>query len=63
MVVRIGPDNDMEALAKPGTRPFDFTGKPMKGWVMVAQDGLESDENLEGWVERGVQFASSLPPK
>lgn len=63
LIVRVGPDNDMDALAKPHARPFDFTGKPMKGWVTVAQEGLESDEALEGWVEQGVAFASSLPPK
>jgi hypothetical protein len=63
LIVRVGPDNGAEALAQPHTRPFDFTGRPMKGWVVVEPSGLGEDEALAGWVGRGVSFASSLPPK
>ena len=63
LIVRVGPDADAAALEKPSARPFDFTGRPMKGWVMVAQDGLEADEDLEDWVQMGLQFAVTLPPK
>ena len=35
----------------------------MQGWVMVAPEGYESDEDLRRWVQRGVEFAQSLPPK
>lgn len=51
------------ALARPGVRPMDFTGKPMKGFVFVGADGLKTERALKGWVDRGVSFASSLPPK
>jgi hypothetical protein len=40
-----------------------MTGRPMKGWVMVAPEGYEADEDLEEWVQQGVNFALSLPPK
>lgn len=63
LIVRVGPDADTTALEKPFARPFDFTGRPMKGWIMVAQDGLDADEDLEDWVQMGLQFALSLPPK
>jgi TfoX/Sxy family transcriptional regulator of competence genes len=63
LIVRVGPERYEEALTKPHTRPFDFSGRPMRGWVMVASDGYESDEALQGWVQQGVDFALSLPPK
>lgn len=63
LIVRLGPDMNDEALADPHTRPFDITGRPMKGWVMVNADGYEADEDLNLWVQRGVEFSLTLPPK
>ena len=63
LIVRVGPERYKEALTKPHTRPFDFTGRPMKGWVMVTSDGYESDDDLKGWVQQGVDFVLSLPAK
>lgn len=63
LIVRVGPDNYEQALSQPNSRPFDFTGRPMKGWVMVDQDGISSDQDLQNWVAQGVEFAQSLPPK
>jgi TfoX/Sxy family transcriptional regulator of competence genes len=63
LIVRVGKEAYEEALAKPGTRLFDITGRPMSGWVMVEAEVLESDAALAGWVEQGVRFALSLPPK
>ncbi len=63
LIVRVGPDNYDKLVVQPYTRPFDFTGRPMKGWVMVAPDGYTSEKDLNEWVQRGVDFALSLPPK
>ena len=63
LMVRVGPDTYEDALAHSEAREMDFTGRPMRGFVYVARAGLESDEDLEGWLARGVGFASSLPAK
>jgi TfoX/Sxy family transcriptional regulator of competence genes len=63
LIVRVGPDNYDANVTRPNARPFDMTGRPMKGWVMVAAEGYESDEALRDWVAQGVDFALSLPPK
>jgi TfoX/Sxy family transcriptional regulator of competence genes len=63
LIVRVGPGKDEESLAEPHVRPFDLTGRPMKGWVYITPDGVESDHDLKRWVQRGVDFALSLPPK
>jgi hypothetical protein len=63
MIVRVGPDGYDAAIAKPNTRVFDFSGKPMKGWIVVAPEGVEADEALAAWAQQGLVFAASLPPK
>ena len=42
---------------------MDFTGRPMKGMIYVGAAGYEDDASLRAWVDRGVAFATSLPPK
>ena len=63
LVVRVGPEQYAEALAHPHAREMDFTGRPMKGWVYVDPAGYASDKDLAQWVQLGVDFALSLPPK
>jgi hypothetical protein len=63
MIVRIAPEETDAALAEPHVRLFDLTGRPMKGWVLVEPAGVSSDATLRKWVDRGVNFAGSLPAK
>ncbi|MGI5373548.1 TfoX/Sxy family protein [Streptomyces sp. CA-251387] len=63
LMVRVGPDRTEAALARPGTRIFDMTGRPMRGWILVAGDALGDDEVLGAWIDEGCAFAASLPPK
>lgn len=63
LVVRVGPDGFGTALAEPHTRPMDFTGRPMTGFVYVGPKGVNTAARLQSWVERGMAFAASLPDK
>ena len=63
LMVRVSPEVGDAALADPGVRPFDMTGRPMKGWLLVEAEGTKIDRQLSTWVKEGVEFASSLPPK
>jgi hypothetical protein len=63
LMVRVGPDRHEEAISKPHARVMDFTGKPMRGWITIDPAGYASDDDLAGWVQWGVDFAKSLPPK
>ena len=63
LVVRIGPEHYTQALSQPHTRPFDFSGKPMAGWIYVEPVGYEADRELKNWIQQGMKFARSLPPK
>jgi hypothetical protein len=63
LMVRIGPDAFDQAILAPGARPFDMTGRPMKGWLVVAGDAVAGEAELRDWVAQGVAYAASLPPK
>ena len=63
IIVRVGAERYEDALKQPHAREMDFTGRPMRGFVVVATAGIASDECLDDWVRRGAQFAASLPPK
>ena len=63
LIVRIDPEETDQALKEPGVRIFDITGRPMKGWLLVSAQSLERKAELEKWVERGVEYARSLPAK
>ena len=63
LMVRLDPASAEAALAEPGARPMDFTGRPMRGFVFVGPKGMRTDPSLRSWVDRGVAYASSLPAK
>lgn len=62
LVLRLGEAQAGKALKKPHVRPFDVTGKPMKGWVMVEKEGFDGRQ-LDRWLEKASVFVESLPPK
>jgi TfoX/Sxy family transcriptional regulator of competence genes len=63
LIARVGPDGTRAALERPGSRLFDFSGRPMQGWITVEPGGLDADEALAGWVEQALGFVRTLPPK
>lgn len=63
LMVRVGPDAYEGALREPHAREMDFNGRPMRGMVYVAPDGVAEDDALGAWLARGIDFARSLPPK
>jgi hypothetical protein len=63
LMLRVGADAHDEALALPHAREMDFTGRPMRGMLYVGTQGIGEDDDLAGWLDRAVAFASSLPPK
>ena len=63
LIIRVGPANYEEALSNPYTKVFDFTGKPMAGWIMVNPQGSMTESDLKYWIDQGVKFALSLPGK
>jgi TfoX/Sxy family transcriptional regulator of competence genes len=63
LIVRTGPEAARRFLAEDGTRPFDVTGRAMKGWVMVDGSRWEDPDEIEMWLNVGRDFALTLPAK
>jgi TfoX N-terminal domain len=63
LMVRVGAPSWSKVLELTGVREMDFSGRSMKGFVLIDPERTASDEQLEEWVERGVTFALTLPAK
>ena len=56
LMARIGVDEYHKALKEKGSREMDFTGKPMKGFVFIYEDGIDQDDDLEFWIQKALNF-------
>lgn len=63
LIIRLGEREFATALKAPHARIFDMTGKPMKGWLLISEQGYRSEKSLQSWIQRSVTFAKSLAPK
>jgi len=53
---RINPDVYEEALQKEGCREMVFTGKPMKGYVFVSEEGMKTKKEFDYWINLCLEF-------
>ncbi len=63
LFLRVGAEAEPEALRNAHARPCDFTGRPMRGMIMVAPAGYGSDADLRRWIALAEAYAAYLPAK
>jgi hypothetical protein len=63
LVLRTSPERAAELLKEEDIKPFDITGRPMKGWLMVSPDAVETEDRLLTMLQIGLGYAETLPPK
>ena len=56
LMLRIDPDKYEDAIEKDGCSPMDFTGKPMKGYVYVDKDALQTKKQLQYWIALALEY-------
>jgi TfoX/Sxy family transcriptional regulator of competence genes len=56
LMCRINPDLYEESLEKHGCREMDFTGKPMKGWILISEEGIRTKKDFDHWINLALQF-------
>ena len=62
LMVRVGKDQQSNALARPAAKRMEMTGRPMEGYIFV--DPPPSDDRaLQDWLALAVAFVKTLPPK
>jgi TfoX/Sxy family transcriptional regulator of competence genes len=63
LLVRVDPGESDELVAGSLARPMEMRGREMPGWLRVESSAVDTDQELRRWVELGVAYARSLPPK
>ena len=63
LMVRVPPEDTAELREKPHAGPFEMRGKALDGWLRVDAEGVRTKRQLAPWVQRGTDYARSLPPK
>ena len=59
MMIRVISNKYEMALENSNARTMDFTGKPMKEFLFVNQNGIQSEEELTYWINLGIEHAKS----
>ena len=56
LMVRLDPAKYEEVMEREGSKPMDFTGKVMKGFVFVDAEVLNTKKKLEYWVNLALEY-------
>ena len=56
LMVRVGKENYERALSSKGCKQMDFTGRPLKGFVLVTSSGMDMDEDFEKWLDMALSY-------
>jgi hypothetical protein len=63
LILRLGPDAARQVLSEEHARPYDITGRPMRGWAMIEPAGWQNGAAVRRWIDWAEEFTSALPPK
>ncbi|MEV3960456.1 TfoX/Sxy family protein [Nocardia sp. NPDC050193] len=63
LMVRMEPAAAAALVDDVSVTPMVMQGRELDGWLRVTAAAVRDDRDLTTWVERGVRFAGSLPPK
>ena len=60
LMVRVGKAPYEKLLFKKGSREMDFTGKVMKGFLFIGADGFDSENDLDFWINKALEFNKDI---
>jgi len=63
LIARVGESAGVRLFKEEHAKPMDITGKPMKGWAMIAPEGTALDGDLKRLTESAIAFVKTLPGK
>lgn len=56
LMARVGLDNYKKALKKEHCMEMNFTGRSMKGYVFITEDGIDLDDDFNYWIQMCLDF-------
>ena len=63
LLLRCDPEDTEALIRQPHVGRFEMRGRAMDGWLRIDADGVRTKRELKRWVDVGVKYARSLPPK
>jgi hypothetical protein len=63
LLLRVDPVQTDALVTEAHAQRAVMRGREMDGWLRIDTDAIETDDELERWISRGVAYAKSLPPK
>jgi TfoX/Sxy family transcriptional regulator of competence genes len=63
LLVRVDPEASERLLTTTPAEPMEMRGRPMRGWLRVADEHVQTQHQLGKWIDLGISFAGSLPVK
>ena len=63
LLVRVDPAESPALVESTAAYPMEMRGRSMDGWLRVDAEHVVDDGALGEWVDRGIGYARSLPPK
>jgi TfoX/Sxy family transcriptional regulator of competence genes len=63
LMVRVPPEETATLLDRPHVSPMVMAGRATRGWLRVSDEGVKTKRQLRAWVDRGAEYAGSLPAK
>ena len=56
LMVRVGKLPYEALLEKSGSRPMNFTGQVMRGFLFIDPEGFDQDNDLDFWIKKALEF-------
>ena len=56
LMCRIDPELHESCVEKVGCRTMDFTKRPMKGYVMIDDNGMRTQKDFNYWIDLAIDF-------
>lgn len=55
IMIRCEPEKTEELLSRKGAKPFNLSGKTMKGWLLVSSEGADSKKDFDWWIKTSIE--------
>lgn len=61
LMMRVLDERYHEVLEMPHAREMDFTGRALKGFIYVDDEGIRTTKQLKSWIDLALEFAYKGP--
>jgi len=56
LMARVGPENYEASLKRKACKEMTFTGRALKGFVLIEPEGIDMDDDLDYWIQLCLDY-------